>query len=145
MAIKVDCQLPKALCEPVAQAISDAVGQHEGKWRATVSEVEGRDAWDVRIEGENNFTWTHRFEGLERDATIVSNSIRIAVEMAAGDLSIALAELVRQGITFTTETRADGGTDYMIDRLILKDVEVADLARQGNLTREGIRSYLVNR
>jgi hypothetical protein len=82
---------------------------------------------------------------VERDAVIIGNSVRVAIEMSAGELSVALAELVRQGITFTTERRPDGQTDYTIDRVKLKDEEVMQLARRGALTRDGIRNYLVSR
>src|SRR5207244_3396359 len=103
------------------------------------------EAWDVRIEGPDDFVWAHRFEGPERDATILKNSIRVAIEMSVGELSVALSELVRQGVSFTSERRPDGHTDYMIDRVTLKDEEVMRLARQGALTRDGIRNYLVSR
>src|SRR5579862_9487796 len=137
--------MPKAVREPVAQAISDGIGQRPEDWTVQVGETDGSDAWDVRIEGPNDFVWAHRFEGAERDATIIGNSVRVAIEMSAGELSLALAELVRQGITFTTERRPDGQTNYTIDRGTLKDEEVMRLARQGALTREGIRNYLVTR
>jgi hypothetical protein len=137
--------IPKAVREPLAEAISDAVRQRNEDWVFKISQPDTVDAWDVRIEGPNEFTWAHRFEGAERDSVIIANSVRIAIEMSTGELSLALAELVRQGITFTTDRRPDGHTDYTIDRVILKDEEVMHLARQGALTREGIRNYLVSR
>src|SRR5207253_7415425 len=106
--------LPKGVREPVAQAISDAIGTRDGDWRVTVTPAESVEAWDVRIEGPDDFVWVHRFEGVERDPTILKNSIRVTVEMSVGELSVALSELVRQGISFTSERRSDGHTDYII-------------------------------
>src|SRR5215472_15481333 len=89
--------MPKAIREPLAQAVSDAIGRRPEDWLVKIDEVEA-DAWDVRVEGANDFIWAHRFEGVERDPTIIGNSLRVAIEMSAGELSVALAELVRQGI-----------------------------------------------
>jgi hypothetical protein len=136
--------IPKAIREPLAEAVSDAIGRRPEDWLVKIDEVEA-GAWDVRVEGANDFVWAHRFEGVERDSTIIGNSLRVAIEMSAGELSVALAELVRQGITFTTQRRPDGHTNYTIDRVTLKDEEVMRLARQGALTRGGIRNYLVSR
>jgi hypothetical protein len=147
MAARIEWKdIDKALREPLAAAISDAIGQREGEdWIVRVSRPDDVDAWDIAIHGPDEFAWTHRFEGAERVPALVGNSVRVAIEMSTGDLSIALAELVRQGITFTTERRPDGQTNYTIDRVTLKDEEVMQLAKQGALTRDGIRSYLVNR
>src|SRR2546428_761066 len=115
----VSNNIPKGVREPVAQAVSDAIGQREGDWKVRIEDALGKEAWDVRIEGPDGFEWVHRFEGVERDETIIRNSIRVAIEMAVGDLSVALAELARQGITFTSEPRKDGGIDCIIDRVAL--------------------------
>lgn len=146
MAARIDWNnIDKALREPLAAAISDAIGQRPEDWRVRVSQPDDVEAWDVRIEGPNEFDWTHRFEGAERVPAIIGNSIRVAIEMSAGELSVALADLVKKGISFTTDRRPDGHTDYTIDRVTLRDEEVMQLARQGALTREGIRNYLVKR
>src|SRR5579871_2835348 len=146
MAARIEWNnIDRALREPLAAAISDAVDRTGGDWTVHISQPDDVDAWDVRIEDSNEFVWAHRFEGAERVAAIVGNSIRVAIEMSAGDLSIALAELIRQEITFTTERRPDGQTNYTIDRVTLKDEEVMQLAKHGALTRDGIRSYLINR
>jgi len=146
MAVRIQWnQIDKPVRDRLAQAITDAVGPRREEWVVKVDQPDAVDAWDIRIEGPNDFTWAHRFEGVERDPTIIGNSLRVAIEMSAGELSIALAELVRQGITFTTDRRPDGHTDYTIDRVMLKDEEVMQLARQGALTRDGIRNYLVSR
>ena len=147
MAARIEWKdIDKALRDPLASAISDAVGRRDDEdWLVRISQPDNVEAWDVTIEGPNEFVWAHRFEGAERIPGIVGNSVRVAIEMSTGDLSIALAELVRQGITFTTERRPDGQTNYTIDRVILKDEEVMRLAKHGALTRDGIRSYLINR
>lgn len=136
---------PKAVREPLAQAITDAISQRPEDWKVRIGENEEDEAWDVHIEGPNDFVWAHRFEGAERVPAIIGNSLRVAIEMSAGELSIALSELIRQGITFTTQRQPNGHTDYTIDRVTLKDEEVMQLARQGALTRDGIRNYLVSR
>ena len=146
MPVRIEWKnIPKAVQEPLAQAFSDAIGKRPEDWKVQISEPDAVTAWDVRIEGANDFEWAHRFAGVERDPTIIGNSVRVAIEMSAGELSLALAELVRQGVTFTTERRRDGHTDYTIDRVTLKDEEVMQLARRGALTRDGIRNYLVSR
>ena len=137
--------IDRAIRDPLARTVTDGIGQRPEDWVVKVSQPDDVDAWDVRIEGPNDFHWTHRFEGVERLPEIIGNSVRIAVEMSAGELSVALADLVRQGITFTTQRRSDGHTDYTIDRVTLKDEEVMQLARQGALTRDGIRNDLVSR
>ncbi len=138
--------IDKALRDPLAAAISDAIGQRPEEWHALVTKPDDvDDAWDVHIDGPNDFVWAHRFSGAERVPAIIGNSVRVAIEMSVGDLSVALADLIQQGITFTTDRRSDGRTDYTIDRVTLKDEEVMQLARKGALTREGIRNYLVSR
>ena len=146
MPVRIEwISMDRAIREPLAQAISDGIGQRPEDWVVKVSQPDDVDAWDVRIEGPNDFNWAHRFEGAERAPELIGNSVRVAVEMSAGELSVALADLVRNGITFTTQRRSDGHTDYTIDRVTLKDEEVMQLARQGALTRDGIRNYLVSR
>lgn len=147
MAARIEWNnIDKALREPLAAAISDAIGQRPEEWQVRVTRPDDLDdAWDVRIEGPNDFTWSHRFAGAERVPAIIGNSVRVAIEMSVGDLSVALADLIRQGITFSADRRSDGRTDYTIDRVTLKDEEVMQLARKGALTREGIRNYLVSR
>jgi hypothetical protein len=141
----VSNDLPDEMREPIAQAVLDAIGKHDGDWAAKIQNVSGKDAWDVRIDGPDDFEWTHRFSGAERDATIIRNSVRASIEMAVGGLAIALSELAMKGISFTTEPRADGGMDYIIDRVTLRDDEVTQLAHKGALTLDGIRNYLINR
>src|SRR4051794_19470973 len=104
--------LRDATSQPLSQAITDAVGQRSGKWDIKIQEVAEKEAWDVRIEGPDEFEWSHRFEGVERDGTIIGNSIRVAIEMSVGGLIKALSELALQGVPFTSERRTDGGTDY---------------------------------
>ncbi len=137
--------IAKADRDLISQAVNDAIGRYEGDWRVKVSGTGTGEVWEIRIDGPEGFVWSHRFTGAERAQTIIANSARAAVEMAVGELSHALAELIRQGITFTTQPRPDGGTSYVINRAELSEEEVTALARQGALTRDGLRSYLLSR
>jgi len=66
--------------------------------------------------------------------------------MAEGkDLTMALAELAKAGIAFTSELDQDGNRIYIIDSIRLTEDEVIVLKQRGGLSRDGIRRYLVDR
>lgn len=59
------------------------------------------------------------------------------------DLQIALMELERSGIAFTTEVDADGQEIYVVDSSIrLTGKDLIYLNRHRSLTLVGMRSYL---
>ena len=61
------------------------------------------------------------------------------------DLTNAKAELVKEGMAFTSETQRDGKTIYIVDSIGLTEDELILLHHKRALTRDGIRHYLVGR
>jgi hypothetical protein len=61
------------------------------------------------------------------------------------DLTMALAELAKAGIAFTSELDQDGNRIYVIDSIRLTEDEINVLQQRGGLSRDGIRRYLVDR
>ena len=61
------------------------------------------------------------------------------------DLTMALAELAKAGIAFTSELDQDGNRIYIIDSIRLTEDEIIVLKQRGGLSRDGIRRYLVDR
>ena len=61
------------------------------------------------------------------------------------DLTDAMAQLVKQGMAFTSETQRDGKTIYIVDSIGLTEDELILLQHKRALTQDGIRHYLVGR
>ena len=62
------------------------------------------------------------------------------------DLAIsAIAELAKEGMTFTIDVAANGKKIYLIDSVALSEDELVFLYQKRALTRAGIRHYLVGR
>ncbi len=61
------------------------------------------------------------------------------------DLTNAIAELVKEGMAFTSETQRDGKTIYIVDSIGLTEDELILLHHKRALTQDGIRHYLVGR
>jgi len=61
------------------------------------------------------------------------------------DLTDAIAQLVKEGMAFTSETQRDGKTIYIVDSIGLTGEELILLNHKRALTQEGIRHYLVGR
>ncbi len=61
------------------------------------------------------------------------------------DLTDAIAQLVKEGMAFTSETQRDGKTIYIVDCIGLREDELILLHHKRALTRDGIRHYLVGR
>jgi hypothetical protein len=61
------------------------------------------------------------------------------------DLIDAMAQLVKEGMAFTSETQCDGNTIYIVDSIGLTEDELLLLHQKCALTRDGIRHYLVGR
>lgn len=129
----------------VNRAVLEAIGEREGAWRGSITESPDKHAWNVIVKGPNGFRWTQRFEGKECVPSHVGSAVRAALEEADEELSIALSELVKEGVMFTREIRADGNVEYVIDRVKLSGDEVKYLRNHGALTRRGIQQYLVAR
>jgi len=61
------------------------------------------------------------------------------------DLINAIAQLVKEGMAFTSETQRDGKTIYVVDSIGLTEDELILLHDKHALTPDGIRRYLVGR
>jgi len=61
------------------------------------------------------------------------------------DLTEAIAQLVKEGMAFTSETQRDGKTIYIVDSIGLTEDELILLYHKRALTPDGIRHYLVGR
>jgi len=61
------------------------------------------------------------------------------------ELARAIAELAKAGMAFTTDTTRDGQKFYIVDSIALTEEELVLLHRNGALTQQGIRHYLVYR
>jgi hypothetical protein len=61
------------------------------------------------------------------------------------DLTDAIAQLVKEGMAFTSETQRDGKTIYIVDSIGLTEDELILLHNKRALTQVGIRHYLVGR
>jgi hypothetical protein len=58
---------------------------------------------------------------------------------------MALAELAKAGVAFTSDVDEKGKTIYIIDKIRLTEDEVILLHKNAALTPDGIRHYLVDR
>jgi hypothetical protein len=61
------------------------------------------------------------------------------------ELMKVITELVKAELAFTSETRADGKTIYVVDSVALTEDELILLHKKGALSRAGIRHYLCDR
>jgi len=61
------------------------------------------------------------------------------------ELTGAIAQLVKAGMAFTSETQRDGKTIYIVDSIGLTEDELIFLYSRRALTQDGIRHFLVGR
>ena len=61
------------------------------------------------------------------------------------DLTMAITQLVKAQLVFTSDNRPDGEKIYVVDSIALSEHELILLYNKGALTRDGIRHYLVGR
>jgi hypothetical protein len=61
------------------------------------------------------------------------------------ELTSALAELAKAGMTFTADVGMDGKQLYIVDSVALSEEELVLLHRNDALTQDGICHYLVSR
>jgi hypothetical protein len=145
MSVHVRTGLLPNIDDLFRQQLIDALSRTEDDWEITIENDPGASAWDASVRGPDDFHWAKRFVGVERDVSAITETVRIAIEMSRADLSMALAELVKAGMAYTTETDSEGHTIYVIDRIRLREEELIKLKNLGALTRDGIRHYLVDR
>ena len=128
----------------VNQAVSEAIGEREGTFRVSITEIPEKNTWNIAVKGPNG-SQKHHFEGKECTPAAVGSAIRDELEKSDAELATALSELVKEGVMFTSEVRPDGKLEYVIDRIRLTGEEVKHLKNRGALTRRGIEQYLVER
>jgi hypothetical protein len=129
----------------VNRSVLEAIGERAGGWRVSVDESLDKHVWDVIVKGPNGFYWVQQFEGKERTPSRVGSTVRAALEKAGEELHTALAELVKQGVMFTSEVRPDGKVEYVLDRIRLSSDDVRYLRTHGALSQRGIQQYLIAR
>ena len=125
----------------------------EDAWKVSLTADPRNHAWDVEVSGPRKFHWERRFSGDDRDAEVIAESIRAALQDSPNPadkppsrtLADALSALATQGIAFTSDTIASGEKTYIVDRVELKESEIISLYNQGALTTDGIRRYLLTR
>jgi hypothetical protein len=147
-------ELPRTIRRSVAETIVSALGSAEGDWKVSLTSDTQNNAWDVEVSGPDKFHWTRRFSGDDRDAEVIVEAMRTAME-ASGQfflnpelegLSDALSSLAIQGIAFTEAPAGQAGEKkYVVDRVQLRESELVYLHHQGALTTHGIRTYLLTR
>jgi hypothetical protein len=72
-------ELPPLVRETVAKGIFSAISDSQGIWNVELTSEPEANAWDVEVQGPNNFHWARRFSGGDRDADVISEAVRIAV------------------------------------------------------------------
>jgi len=154
MAIKVVTnELPRSIRRSVAETIGTTLENAEGDWEVSLTSDTKNNGWDVEVSGPDSFHWARRFSGDDRDAEVIGEATRAALEEAGREMSgtpkeslnEALSGLAIQGIAFT-ETPVQGAEkEYIVDRVQLKESEIIYLHNQRALTAHGIRTYLLTR
>jgi len=154
MAIKVVTnELPRAVRRSVAETIATTLEGAEGDWKVSLTSDAKNNGWDVEVGGPDRFHWARRFSGDDRDAEVIVEAMRAALEESGQemsgavkvDLNEALSWLAMQGIAFTETPGHSGEQEYIVDRVQLKESEIVHLHNQGALTTNGIRTFLLTR
>jgi hypothetical protein len=146
-------ELPRTMRRSVAETIVSALGSAEGNWKVSLSSDSKNSAWDVEVTGPGKVHWSRRFSGDDRDAEVIVEAMRAALQESGHDISVAspeglndaLSSLAIQGIAFTEAPGKTGERKYVVDRVQLKESELVYLHHQGALTTHGIRTYLLTR
>ncbi|HLH32646.1 MAG TPA: hypothetical protein VKY31_15710 [Terriglobia bacterium] len=129
----------------VDAAIRKAIGNREGVWKVSLAEVADQEHWKLMVKGPNGCHWTQKFQHNECSPSQVGAAVLTNLEQADAELSIALADLVKEGVMFVRNIHDDGSVEYVIDRVRLTGDEVKYLRQHGALTRRGIQQYLTAR
>lgn len=149
----VQNDLPRTLRQAVADAIAELLPDDDMDWSISMTSDAENNAWDVEVQGPQ-FHWTRRFSGKDRDSDVIAEAVGEALDASgksrSGDapspeVQDALSSLAGQGIAFTGEQGENGERRYIVDRVKLKESELLYLRRQGALTTDGIRRYLLSR
>jgi len=146
-------ELPRTIRRSVADAIVSTLESAAGDWKASLTSDGKNHAWDVEVSGPKRFHWSRRFSADDRDAEVIVEAMRAALEESGQDiggpakagLNDALSSLAIQGIAFTETPEQSGERKYIVDRVQLRESELVYLHNQGALTTHGIRAYLLTR
>ena len=146
-------ELPRTVRKSITEKIVSTLSNADGDWKISLVSDDANNAWDVEATGPDHFHWERRFSGDDRDAEVIAEAIRSAVEASGMDLTPpapkgvneALSSLAIQGIAFTSTPDHNGETTYVVDRVKLRESELVYLHNQGALTAHGIRAYLLTR
>jgi hypothetical protein len=72
-------EVPPDTRTAVTRGIFSAIGDSAGLWRVEITAEEKANAWDVEIQGPNEFHWSRRFSGEDRDPDVIREAARSAV------------------------------------------------------------------
>jgi hypothetical protein len=76
-------EVPQHYQQKVAAAIQTAIGDLKGLWEIDITSELKAHAWDVEIFGPHSFYWARRFSGEDRDAQVIAEAVRQAVQSRA--------------------------------------------------------------
>ena len=76
-------ETPQRLQRAVSEGIITAIGDRPGIWEVDIAAALSAHAWDVEVFGPNNFYWTRRFSGEDRDPEVIREAVRDAVRVQA--------------------------------------------------------------
>ena len=71
--------LPADARESVSTGVLSVIGEVEGVWQISMTSEPAANAWDIEVQGPNEFHWERRFSGGDRDAEVISEAVRSAV------------------------------------------------------------------
>jgi hypothetical protein len=72
-------ETPVSERELVAKGILSAIGESQDLWQVEITLDSKNNAWDVEVQGPNEFHWARRFSGADRDAEVISEAVRSAI------------------------------------------------------------------
>src|SRR5262245_9497583 len=99
--------LPAGLRRSVVARINSVLPGNEDAWKVSLTADPRNHAWDVEVRGPRKFHWERRFSGDDRDAEVIAESIRAALQDSSRSpadkppsrtLADALSALASQGI-----------------------------------------------
>lgn len=72
-------EVPPGVRKAVAKGIFSAIGDKQGIWQVDITSEAKANAWDVEVQGPNEFHWARRFSGGDQDPEVISEAVRSAV------------------------------------------------------------------
>jgi hypothetical protein len=71
--------IPPEVRDALGEAIRAAMGDREGDWEGSITNDPDNNAWDVELQGPNQFHWARRFSGADRDPLVISAAINSGI------------------------------------------------------------------